>query len=309
MPFFRRLCRSGRPWAIGICVLAVAALNGVVAYNIVEAHAEQAPLAGLSAMTLRSSKPVVLPPVPGTSVAAATPAPAPQADPPVQGQGVGQGVAVVRAVAATVNAAPSNIVDPSEVVTAIGRSLPLYEYPGAPAPYSSLPNPIFLSAPLVLLVTGLEPGWVQAYIPVRPNESTAWFPASDVTFSSVPCHIVVSLSARQLVYYCNNAPVFSSTVAPGAPDSPTPTGSYFVSYIVRLTDPSGPYGPWALGLSAFSNTYYSFDGGPGQIGIHGTDQPWVIGTYASHGCVRLPNSEIAQLAPMVLPGTPVEIGP
>ena len=47
-----------------------------------------------------------------------------------------------------------------------------------------------------------------------------------------------------------------------------------------------------MGTSAFSNTYYSFDGGPGQVGIHGTNQPWVIGSYASHGCVRLPNNAI-----------------
>jgi len=111
------------------------------------------------------------------------------------------------------------------------------------------------------------------------------------------------------VLYCNNAPVFSAPIASGASDSPTPTGSYFVAYVVRVTDPSGPYGPWAMGTSDFSDTYYSFEGGPGQIGIHGTDQPWVIGSYASHGCIRLDNQDIAELAPQVLPGTPVEIGP
>ena len=63
-----------------------------------------------------------------------------------------------------------------------------------------------------------------------------------------------------------------------------------MAYIVKLTDPGDVYGPYAMGTSAFSNTYYSFDGGPGQVGIHGTNQPWVIGSYASHGCVRLPNA-------------------
>jgi len=43
------------------------------------------------------------------------------------------------------------------------------------------------------------------------------------------------------------------------------------------------------------------------VGIHGTDEPWVVGSYASHGCVRLRNSDITTLAGLVVPGTPVEI--
>jgi hypothetical protein len=210
---------------------------------------------------------------------------------------------------ALVNGAPSNVNDPSVVATATVRSLPLFSAPGAPRPSNSLPNPNYLGAPLVLLVTGYQPGWVQAYVPLRPNGSMAWVPEGDVSISFVSDHIVVSLSARTLTLYHNNAAVFSTPVAPGAPSSPTPTGSFFVAYIVKLTDPGNVYGPYALGTSAFSNTYYSFDGGPGQVGIHGTNQPWVIGSYASHGCVRLPNDAITRVAEQVLPGTPVEIWP
>lgn len=212
-------------------------------------------------------------------------------------------------VAVTAQGVPADVTDPSEIATAVVSSLPLYSSPAATSPDGSLPNPNYLGASLVLLVTALQGGWVQTYVPTRPNGATAWVPLQDVTLSSVPCHIVVSLGARQLVLFCHNTEVFETTVAPGAPSSPTPTGSYFVAYIVKLTDPGGPYGPYALGTSAFSDTYYSFDGGPGQIGIHGTDQPWVIGSYASHGCVRLPNDAITTLAQQVVPGTPVEIGP
>ena len=214
---------------------------------------------------------------------------------------------VVPAVAPLVNSAPSNITDPSVIATATVRSIPLYATPGAPTPVGTLANPNYLGATVTLLVTGYQPGWVQAYIPVRPNETTRWIPAADVTTSFVTSHIVVSLSARKLTLYRNNAPVFTTAVAPGEPSSPTPTGSFFVAYIVKLTDPTNVYGPYAMGTSAFSNTYYSFDGGPGQVGIHGTNQPWVIGSYASHGCVRLPNSAITTLAQQVVPGTPVEI--
>lgn len=204
---------------------------------------------------------------------------------------------------------PSTVTDPSTVAAADVASLPLYPSPGAAAPIGHLANPNGLGARLTLLVTAVQSGWVQAYIPVRPNESTAWFPAADVTLSADPFHIQVSLSAHRLVLYKDNVPVFSAPVASGAPGSPTPTGSYFVAFIVKLTDPWNVYGPYALGTSDFSNTYYSFEGGPGQVGIHGTNQPWVIGSYASHGCIRLDNADITTLASQIVPGTPVEIGP
>jgi lipoprotein-anchoring transpeptidase ErfK/SrfK len=216
---------------------------------------------------------------------------------------------VVPAVPGVLNSSPSNVSDPSVIATAVVPTLPLYSAPNAPAPVRTLANPNYLGAPLVLLVTGYQDGWVQAYVPMRPNESVAWIPAADVSISFVTEHIVISLGARTLTLYRNNVPVFQTPIAPGAPSSPTPTGSFFVAYVVRVTDAGSAYGPYAMGTSAFSNTYYSFEGGPGQVGIHGTNQPWVIGSYASHGCVRLRNDAITTLATQVDPGTPVEIWP
>lgn len=40
-------------------------------------------------------------------------------------------------------------------------------------------------------------------------------------------------------------------------------------------------------------------------GIHGTNQPWVIGTRASHGCIRLYNDDVLDLFPRVGLGTMV----
>lgn len=203
--------------------------------------------------------------------------------------------------------APVNIIDPSPVATATVSSLPLYSAPGAPAPVAHLANPNWLGARVVLLVTGYQGDWVEAYVPQRPNEVTAWIPRADVSISSDPYHINVAIGAHQLVLYKNNVAIFKAPVATGAPDSPTPTGSYFISFIVKLTDPQDAYGPYAMGTSDFSNTYYSFEGGPGQVGIHGTNQPWVIGSYASHGCIRMYNNDISTVAQLVPPGTPVEI--
>jgi lipoprotein-anchoring transpeptidase ErfK/SrfK len=268
--------------------------------------------------------PIVIPPAPSliaippeastTIPAPVRPAPVPVTPTPYAGSGTsgGAGRSAARSRVALPalpvgDGAATNVTDPSVVAIARVRTLPLYAAPGAPGPSATLANPNNLGAAVVLLVTASQTGWVEAYVPMRPNETQAWIPAADVATTTVPDHIVVHLGARDLILYHDNVPVFTAPVAPGAPDSPTPTGSFFVAYKVRVTDPSGPYGPDALGTSDFSGTYTSFEGGPGQIGIHGTDQPWVIGTDASHGCIRLLNSAIATLAPQVDPGTPVEV--
>ena len=73
------------------------------------------------------------------------------------------------------------------------------------------------------------------------------------------------------------------------------------------TDDGGAYGPFAIGLSAHSDTLTEFAGGDGAIGIHGTNDPASIGNPVSHGCVRVPNDVAVQLAQMLAPGTPVTI--
>jgi lipoprotein-anchoring transpeptidase ErfK/SrfK len=193
------------------------------------------------------------------------------------------------------------------VATATVPSLPIYTSPRALGSAQTLANPNPLGAPLTLLVNAVQGGWLQVYLPERPNEITGWVTRSNVTLTTDNDHIVVNLGARTVTLDVAGKQVFQSSVAVGAPDAPTPTGHFFVTEVLQLTDPGDAYGPYALGLSGFSNTYYSFDGGPGQIAIHGTDQPWVIGGYASHGCVRLTNPEITKLATQVPAGTPVDI--
>jgi hypothetical protein len=61
---------------------------------------------------------------------------------------------------------------------------------------------------------------------------------------------------------------FLNTAVVGAPSTPTPQGRFFVEESVRM--PAGePGGPFALALSARSNALQEFEGGPGQIALHG----------------------------------------
>lgn len=59
-------------------------------------------------------------------------------------------------------------------------------------------------------------------------------------------------------------------------------------------------------LSGFSEVFESFNGGPGQLGIHGTNDPSSIGRKVSSGCVRMSNTDIGRLASMLPVGVPVD---
>src|SRR5436189_58903 len=66
--------------------------------------------------------------------------------------------------------------------------------------------------------------------------------------------------------------VLKSAAAIGKPSTPTPLGSFFVTQRFVVSPTTGPYGPRALGISAFSDVLRTWtDGGP--IGIHGTNEP------------------------------------
>jgi lipoprotein-anchoring transpeptidase ErfK/SrfK len=198
--------------------------------------------------------------------------------------------------------------EPAGVLVAWAKtaSLPVSASPASKVS-ESLANPNSLGAPLVMLVDSTRPGWVRVWLPQRPNESSAWVPAKDVSLVRDDEHILVDLATRKVELLKGDSVAFDATAAVGSPQSPTPTGYFYVTELLRVTGADSPYGPYALGLSAFSNTYLSFDGGPGQIAIHGTDDPASVGQYASHGCIRLSNLDITELAAMVETGTPVTI--
>jgi lipoprotein-anchoring transpeptidase ErfK/SrfK len=148
--------------------------------------------------------------------------------------------------------------------------------------------------------------WYYASLPMRPNEAAGFVPARDVRIHKLHTRIIVELSKRKLVLYRDGEPVLRSKVAVGAPATPTPTGRYYVNQRLLAGDPNGPWGPGALGISAFSDVLQEWiQGGP--VAIHGTNDPSSIGHAVSHGCVRLPNDVLWRLFNAADAGTPVII--
>jgi lipoprotein-anchoring transpeptidase ErfK/SrfK len=153
-----------------------------------------------------------------------------------------------------------------------------------------------------------SPSWYRVQLPKKPNGVTGFVRARALRVETVPTRIVVDVSQRRLTLYRSGKAVLSATVAVGSPSTPTPTGRFYVNQRLVPTDASGPFGPGAIGISAFSNVLTGWAQG-GPVAIHGTNEPWSIGHAVSNGCIRLPNATLLRLFRVALAGTPVIIHP
>jgi lipoprotein-anchoring transpeptidase ErfK/SrfK len=149
--------------------------------------------------------------------------------------------------------------------------------------------------------------WLQVMLPGRPDGSTGWIAQQGTRPLVTPWLITVDLAARRVRVYDDGHLARSFQAVVGKPSTPTPTGHFFVEETVQM-EPSEPGGPFALALSARSNVLQEFEGGPGQIAIHGRDNlGGTLGAAESHGCIRLATASIDWLAARIGPGTPVTI--
>lgn len=140
--------------------------------------------------------------------------------------------------------------------------------------------------------------------------------APTVTEDELGKTIIIRLSENRLYLYDGVKLEKKYPVASGSPKFPTPQGRFSVinkrvnptwvnpakdTWGKKLPDrippgPDNPLGTRSLDLNA-----------PG-IRIHGTPSSGSIGTYASHGCVRMYISDSEALFPLIEIGTPVIIG-
>lgn len=196
----------------------------------------------------------------------------------------------------------------SIVATSTGSSVDVFHAARAKRPFRVFRNPTSDGGPLVFLVRRRVPGWVEVRLAARPNGSVGWVRRRSVSLALDTYRVTVALRRHQIVVWRSNRAILRAPAAVGRSALPTPTGTFFVAELLEQSNPRGLYGPYAFGLSAYSNVLYSFGGGPGQIGIHGTNEPSLLGTSASHGCIRVANAVIARLARLLPLGTPVVIG-
>ena len=127
--------------------------------------------------------------------------------------------------------------------------------------------------------------------------------------------IVVDIGDLKLYLYRDGKLVKSYSVATGSSAYPTPTGSYVVTSKIMNPTWFPPNSDWAKdaepippGVANPLGTRWIGTSAPG-VGIHGTPDDSSIGTYASHGCIRMHIWEVEDLYERVVIGMPVIIRP
>ncbi len=202
-------------------------------------------------------------------------------------------------------AAPTATV--SAVATAKTSSLSVFDAPGATWPAHILPNPQADGSRLVVLIEEQLTGWFKVLLPVRPNGSTGWIRASDVTVATHDYRIEVQVSAHKLTVWKGSRVFLEDKVGVGAPATPTTVGRFYTTALFETASSQPMFGPYAYPLSGYSEVLYDYAGGEGQMGIHGTNDPASLGRNISHGCVRMSNAAITKLAKALPVGVPVDI--
>ncbi len=130
--------------------------------------------------------------------------------------------------------------------------------------------------------------------------------------------IVVNRRDTILELYENNVLIASIPIAPGSPAHPTPVGKWRILGVAAM--PTFRWDAGVLNRGVRTDTFFNLPAGPNNpvgvgwialnklgIGIHGTNNPYSIGTWASHGCMRSANWDIARLSKMVTKDMAVEI--
>ena len=158
----------------------------------------------------------------------------------------------------------------------------------------------------VIRESDCSPVWYRVRLPIRPNGATGFVAAHAVTLRAVRTRIDVDLSRRRVSFFKDGRLVMAATAGIGAAQTPTPTGRYYVNQRLLAPDPSGPFGPGAIGISAFSPVLLDWAQG-GPIAIHGTNDPSSVGRSVSHGCIRVESRLLRRLLRATETGSPVTI--
>ncbi|MDR3590032.1 MAG: L,D-transpeptidase family protein [Negativicutes bacterium] len=151
---------------------------------------------------------------------------------------------------------------------------------------------LFFGAVLLILVGMLAGVWGMDYLDEQelaalPNQ-TRQAPKGEVS-------LVIRINEQMLEVYDNEKLHKKYRIAVGKSDTPTPIGEWNVVW--KDYNWGDGFGTRWMGLNVTWGLY----------GIHGTNNPWSIGRYSSHGCIRMRNRDVEELFEWTPIGTKVTI--
>ena len=148
--------------------------------------------------------------------------------------------------------------------------------------------------------------WLEVRVPMRPNGRRGWVRRSALgPLYRVQTALVVVRRGLRATLYSRGRRIWRAPVGIGKPSTPTPAGRFWIREKFKTFDPDGLYGPVAFGTSNYS-VLSDWPGG-GIVGIHGTNEPFLIPGRPSHGCIRVRNQAVRRLWRLMPIGTPLLI--
>jgi len=184
-----------------------------------------------------------------------------------------------------------------------------YEYLNGDTVAYPLLNPTYFGGDLALLVVEGEPDddFVKVSLPIRPSGATAWVRTNLFDWSTNRVHVEINVGTNTVTVWDGDELIITTAAVTGSSNRPTPKLTTYVDEKIRGLNSA--YGPWMLSLAAFSESLNVFGANNGlpKLAVHGTNQPQLMGQYASNGCIRVPNDVIEILADKVPVGARVDI--
>ena len=149
--------------------------------------------------------------------------------------------------------------------------------------------------------------WVRVRLPILPNNSTGGVTEDALGhFKRVRTWLRIDTKRLQAKLIRSGRLVFRSRIGIGQKRWPTPKGNFYIRDRLQGFPPGSIYGALAFGLNARSAVLTDWPGG-GFVGIHGTNQPYLLPGRVSHGCIRMKNRDILRLSHLMPVGTPVTV--
>ena len=160
-------------------------------------------------------------------------------------------------------------------------------------------------SPQTFSVAYVKGPWLAVRSSALGNTRLGWVRARRVSLLNRTLSLEVDLSKRKLVVH-DVGILRRMRVAVGAPDTPTPSGTFYVTDKLRGADFGTYYGCCILALSGRQpNLPQGWSGGD-RLAIHGSPTPtW--GQAVSNGCLHADEPDLRYLMKSVPLGTVVEI--
>ncbi len=156
------------------------------------------------------------------------------------------------------------------------------------------------------------------YEPVVEGETRVLKPAvrRQEVAGAYPTYITISKGSYTLTLWKDLEVAAQYPVAVGSPEYPTPDGLFSIQNMQVDPPWNVPNSDWAGDLAGTTVPGGSPDnpllarwmGVSGAVGIHGTSSIYSLGSAASHGCIRMSESDVIALYDQVDVGIPVYIG-